>query len=99
MGLRADLVALVAEAGRLDGEIDEAVADEHVRGRVYCEVVVAVAASRRADAERRIVDLILRDPVSSVAKTAVVQLVDEVARRSAGSGVRSPGPRGRGLAG
>lgn len=84
MALRADLAALVAEAGMLDVEVDEAVEDEHVRVRVYREVVAAVAASRRPAAERRIVALILRDPDSSVAKTAVVQLVDEAALRARG---------------
>jgi pimeloyl-ACP methyl ester carboxylesterase len=86
MALRADVAAMLADAGMPDAEVDEAVEDEHVRVRVYGEVVAAVAASRRPDAERRIVALILRDPVSSVAKTAVVQLVDEVAMRSAGPG-------------
>ncbi|WP_089311023.1 hypothetical protein [Actinomadura mexicana] len=83
MALRADMAALLADAGMLDMEVDEAVEDEHVRVRIYVEVVAAVAASRRPEAERRIVAVILRDPVSSVARTAVVHLVDEVAKRSA----------------
>ncbi|MEV0660396.1 hypothetical protein ACIBI3_01005 [Actinomadura luteofluorescens] len=86
MALHADVAALVADAGVLGVDVDAAVEDEHVRVRVYCEAVTAVAASCRPDAERRIVALILRDPVSSVAKTAIVQLVDEVAKRAGDPG-------------
>lgn len=86
VALRADVAAVVADAGMLGVDVDGAVEDEHVRVRVYCEAVAAVAASGRPDAGRRIVALILRDPVSSVAKTAVVQLVDEVAKRAGDPG-------------
>ncbi|WP_228991123.1 hypothetical protein [Streptomyces sp. DH8] len=84
MTLRADVAELVAGTGVLDVDVEEAVADEHVRWSVYRRVVSAAASSRNRDRDRAIVATILRDPVELVAKSAVVALVDEVAARASG---------------
>ncbi|SDZ03220.1 hypothetical protein SAMN05421504_108349 [Amycolatopsis xylanica] len=82
MTLRADLTALLAGAGIADVDIDEAVADEHVRSAAYQRVVSAVADSQDRAGDRAIVATILRDPEELTAKTAIVALVDEIARKA-----------------
>ncbi|GLY72962.1 hypothetical protein [Actinoallomurus iriomotensis] len=82
MTLHADLTALLAHAGIADVDLDEAVADEHVRCSAYLRVVSVVAAARRRDDDREVVSTILRDPAGSVAKTAVVALVDDIAMKT-----------------
>jgi hypothetical protein len=80
--LRADLTALLARAGIVDVEVDEAVADQHVRSAVYQRVVTVLAAGASREGDRAVVAAILRDPEELAAKTAVVALVDGVAERS-----------------
>lgn len=86
MTLHTDLAELLAEAGIVDVDVDEAVADDHARTSAYLRVVSATAASqsRDRDRDRAIVATILRDPDAMGAKTAVVALVDEIARKATG---------------
>ncbi|MGQ4448476.1 hypothetical protein ACN6LK_005920 [Streptomyces griseus] len=92
MTLRSDVAELLAGAGILDVDIDEAVADEHVRSSAYRRIVSATASSRNRDGsgaqgrdrDRATVATILRDPVEIVAKTAVVDFVDRMATRATG---------------
>ncbi|MEV5975784.1 hypothetical protein [Streptomyces sp. NPDC052114] len=84
MTLHSDVAELLAEAGILDVDVDEAVADEHVRTSAYLRVVSAAASSQSRDRDRAIVATILRDPNEMGAKTAVVALVDEMAWKAAG---------------
>jgi hypothetical protein len=79
MSLRADLTALLADAGILDVDVDEAVADEHVRSAAYQRIIPVIADSPSREDDRAIVAKILRDPRPMTAKTAVVALVDEIA--------------------
>ncbi|WP_409240450.1 hypothetical protein [Streptomyces sp. PA5.6] len=82
--LHSDVAALLAEAGITDVDVDEAVADDHVRTAAYLRVVSAVAASPGRDRDRWVVATILRDPDESGAKTAVVALVDKIASEASG---------------
>ncbi|MFC9477401.1 hypothetical protein [Streptomyces griseus] len=98
MTLRSDVAELLAGAGILDVDIDEAVADEHVRSSAYRRIVSATVSSRNrggsgaqgrdratvATIDRATVATILRDPVEIVAKTAVVDFVDRMATRATG---------------
>ncbi|MFH8796866.1 hypothetical protein [Streptomyces sp. NPDC017941] len=84
MTLRSDVAELLAEACVLDVDVDDAVADEHVRSSAYRRVVSVTASSRSRDRDRAIVAAILRDPVEIVSKTAVVDLVDRIATRVSG---------------
>ncbi|WP_223774536.1 hypothetical protein [Streptomyces sp. 135] len=84
MTLRADVAALLAEAGIVDVDVDDAVADEHVRSSAYQRVVSVTASSRSRDRERAIVAAILPDPNELSAKTAVVALVDQTAMKAVG---------------
>ncbi|MGW8488148.1 hypothetical protein [Streptomyces sp. NPDC055886] len=79
MTLRSDVAELLAAAGILDVDVDEAVADEHVRSSAYRRVVSAAASSRSRERDRATLATILRDPVEVVSKSAVVELVDRVA--------------------
>lgn len=79
MTLHSDVAELLAEAGIVDVDVDDAVADEHVRGSAYRRVVSVIASSRSRDRHRKIVATILRDPFESISKGAVVALVDEIA--------------------
>ncbi|WP_413798316.1 hypothetical protein [Streptomyces iranensis] len=85
MTLHSDVAELLAGAGIVDVDIDDAVADEHVRSSVYRRVVSVTASSRSRDPDRAIVATILRDPIEMVSKTAVVDLVDRIARKVTGS--------------
>ncbi|MEU8449030.1 hypothetical protein ACH4NW_30650 [Streptomyces globisporus] len=84
MTLHADMTELLAAAGILGVDVDNAVADEHVRWSAYRRVVLVIASSPSRDRDRAIVATLLRDPVEMVAKSAVVALVDEIAMRAAG---------------
>ncbi|AXK34052.1 hypothetical protein DVA86_16680 [Streptomyces armeniacus] len=84
MTLRIDVAALLAEAGIVDVDVDEAVADEHVRSSAYGRVVSVTASSRSRDRDGAIVATILRDPIEVVSKAAVVDLVDRIARKAIG---------------
>ncbi|MFE6776483.1 hypothetical protein [Streptomyces sp. NPDC057702] len=84
MTLRSDVAELLAAAGILDVDVDDAVADEHVRSAAYRRVVLATAARRSRDRDRAVVATILRDPIDLVSKSAVVALVDEIARKATG---------------
>ncbi|MEU6995879.1 hypothetical protein ABZ953_35155 [Streptomyces sp. NPDC046465] len=88
MTLHSDVAALLAGSGILDVDVDEAVADEHVRGAAYQRVIAVTAASpirdRDRDRDRAIVATILRDPHEMGSKTAVVALVDAVAMKATG---------------
>ncbi|MFJ8677700.1 hypothetical protein [Streptomyces sp. NPDC093589] len=85
MTLHADVAELLAEAGILDVDVDEAVADEqHARLSAYLRVVSVIASSRSRDRDRAIVATILRDPDEMGSKTAVVALVDEIAWKVTG---------------
>lgn len=84
MTLRSDVAGLLAGAGIVDVDVEDAVADEHVRGAVYRRVVSAAVSSGSRDAHRAVVAAILRDPVESVSKTSVVALVDGVATGASG---------------
>lgn len=82
--LRRDLAELLAGAGVLDVDIDDAIADEHVRSSAYRRVVLATAASRSRERDRAVVAAILRDPDETASKTAVVALVDGIAMEATG---------------
>ncbi|MFB6700519.1 MULTISPECIES: hypothetical protein [Streptomyces] len=84
MTLRADVAELLAAVGIIGVDVDDAVADEHVRWSAYRRIVSVIASSPSRDRDRAIVATILRDPVEMVAKSAVVALVDEIAMRTAG---------------
>ncbi|MZG05019.1 hypothetical protein [Streptomyces sp. SID5614] len=84
MTLRADVAELLAAVGIIGVDVDDAVADEHVRWSAYRRIVSVIASSPSRDRDRAIVASILRDPVEMVAKSAVVALVDEIAMRTAG---------------
>ncbi|MEV6906417.1 RICIN domain-containing protein [Amycolatopsis sp. NPDC051071] len=73
MTLRTDLVGLLAAAGIVD--VDDAIADEHVRSAAYQRLVSVAAASQSRDGDRRIVTTILRDPETLTSKTVVVALI------------------------
>ncbi|QEU91247.1 hypothetical protein [Streptomyces kanamyceticus] len=80
MTLRSDVAELLAGAAILD----DALADEHVRSSAYQRVVSVTAASRSRERDRVIVATILRDPDEMGSKTAVVALVDRIAKRVTG---------------
>lgn len=82
MTLRTDLTELLADAGIVDVDIDEAIEDGHVRSLAYRRIVSVVAASRHRDRDRAVVARILRDPEEIKSKTAVVALVDKIAMKS-----------------
>ncbi|MFF5716311.1 hypothetical protein [Streptomyces buecherae] len=84
MTWRADVAELLAEAGVLDVDVADAVADEHVRSAVYQRVVSVAAAAPSRERDRALVATILRDPREMTSKTAVVALVDGVAMRASG---------------
>ncbi|WP_432093687.1 hypothetical protein [Streptomyces sp. bgisy100] len=84
MTLRSDVAELLAGAGILDVDVDDAVADEHVRSSAYQRVVSVTASSRSRDRDRAMVATILRDPIEMVSKTAVVALVDRIAMEVTG---------------
>ena len=84
MTLHSDVAELLAGAGILDVDVDEAVADEHVRSSAYRRVVSVTASSRSRDRDRAMVATILRDPIEMVAKGAVVALVDRIAMKVTG---------------
>ncbi|MFE8910729.1 hypothetical protein [Streptomyces globisporus] len=84
MALHADVAELLAAAGVLGVDVDDAVADEHARWSAYRRVVLVIASSPSRDRDVAIVATILRDPVEMVAKSAVVAFVDEIAMRTAG---------------
>ncbi|MFJ1785511.1 hypothetical protein ACIOML_14520 [Streptomyces anulatus] len=85
MTLHADLSDLLAGADIRDVDIDDAVADEHVRSSAYQRVALATASSRSRDRDRAIVTTILRDPDETVSKTAVVALMDGIAMKATGA--------------
>lgn len=85
MTLHADVTELLAEAGIIDVEVDDAVADEHVRSSAYQRVVSVAASSPGRERDRALVATLLRDPDEMVAKVAVVALVDRVAGRATGT--------------
>ncbi|WP_221179385.1 hypothetical protein [Streptomyces botrytidirepellens] len=80
----SDVAELLAGAGILDVDVDDAVADEHVRSSAYQRVVSVTASSRSRDRDRAIAATILRDPIEMVSKTAVVALVDRIAMKVTG---------------
>ncbi|WP_030685601.1 hypothetical protein [Streptomyces sp. NRRL B-1347] len=84
MTLRSDVAELLAGAGILDVDVDEALADEHVRSSAYQRVVSVTASSRSRDRDRAIVATILRDPHEMGSKTAVVALVDRIVMQMTG---------------
>ncbi|MFI9025289.1 hypothetical protein [Streptomyces sp. NPDC053560] len=84
MTLHADMAELLAEAGILDVDVEDAVADEHVRSSAYQRVVSVIASSRSRDRDRAIVATILRDPNEISSKAAVVALVDRIAMKVTG---------------
>ncbi|WP_413114519.1 hypothetical protein ACK1X7_01235 [Streptomyces sp. CY1] len=84
MTLHSDVAELLAGAGILDVDVDDAVADEHVRSSAYQRVVSVTTSSRSRIRDREIVATILRDPVELVSKTAVVALVDKIATKATG---------------
>ncbi|MEU9117907.1 hypothetical protein AB0D04_40855 [Streptomyces sp. NPDC048483] len=84
MTLHSDVAELLAGAGIVDVDVDDAVADEHVRGSAYQRVVSVTASSRSRDRDRAIVATILRDPHEMGSKTAVVALVDKIAMKVTG---------------
>lgn len=82
MTLRSDLATLLADAGLVDVDVDEAVADEHVRSVAYQRVIAVAAASHDRDGDRAMVASILHDPEELTSRTAVVELVDRIATRA-----------------
>jgi hypothetical protein len=83
MTLRTDLTTLLANAGLVDVDIDAAVADEHVRSTAYQRIMAVAAASEGREGDRELVATIVRDPSEMTAKTAVVDLVDRIATKTA----------------
>ncbi|MBO8199338.1 hypothetical protein JW613_13660 [Streptomyces smyrnaeus] len=86
MTLHSDVAELLAGADILDVDVEDAVADEHVRSSAYRRVVSVAASSRSRDRDRAIVATILRDPNEMGSKTAVVTLVDRIAMKVSGPG-------------
>ncbi|MGW7753878.1 hypothetical protein ACWGK6_20485 [Streptomyces violaceusniger] len=84
MTLHSDVAELLVGAGIIDVDVDDAVADEHVRSSAYQRVVSVTASSRSRGQDRAIVATILRDPIEMVSKTAVVALVDRIAMKVTG---------------
>ncbi|MFJ6851398.1 hypothetical protein ACIQM3_12795 [Streptomyces sp. NPDC091271] len=84
MTLHSDVAELLAGAGIDDVDVDDAVADEHVRSSAYQRVVSVTASSRSRDRDRAIVATILRDPHGMGSRTAVVALVDRIATQMTG---------------
>ena len=84
MTLHSDVADLLAGAGIFDVDVDDAVADEHVRSSAYRRVVLVTASSRSRGRDRAIVAAILRDPIEMVSKSAVVALVDRIAMKVTG---------------
>ncbi|MET9593880.1 hypothetical protein ABZY45_23570 [Streptomyces sp. NPDC006516] len=84
MTLRSDVAELLAAAGIVDVDVDDAVEDEHIRSFAYRRVISATASLPRRDRDRAIVTTILRDPNELGSKTAVVALVDGVATKVTG---------------
>ncbi|MEU0303143.1 hypothetical protein ABZ252_27370 [Streptomyces sp. NPDC006175] len=84
MTLRSDVAELLAGAGIRDVDIDDALADEHVRSSVYQRVVSVTASSPSRERDRAMVAMILRDPHEMGARTAVVALVDTIAMKVTG---------------
>ncbi|GAA2345826.1 hypothetical protein OKJ48_09720 [Streptomyces kunmingensis] len=84
MTLHSDVAELLAGAGIVDVDLDDAVADEHVRSSAYQRVISVTASSRSRDRDRAIVATILRDPNEMTSKTAVVALVDSIAMKVSG---------------
>ncbi|MBQ0865848.1 hypothetical protein [Streptomyces sp. RK75] len=84
MTLHSDVTELLAGAGILDVDVEDAVADEHVRSSAYRRVVSATASLVSRDRDRAIVATILRDPNEMGSKTAVVALVDRIAMEVTG---------------
>ncbi|MEU1470445.1 hypothetical protein ABZ434_19675 [Streptomyces sp. NPDC005761] len=84
MTLRDDLAGLLAGAGIHDVDIDDALADEHVRTSAYRRVVSVAASSPSRAGDRAMVATILRDPHELGSRTAVVALVDAIALKVTG---------------
>ncbi|WP_371094856.1 hypothetical protein [Streptomyces sanglieri] len=84
MTLHSDVAELLAGAGILDVDVDDAVVDEHVRSSAYRRVVLVTASSLSRGRDRAIVATILRDPIEMVSKSAVVALVDRIAMKVTG---------------
>ncbi|MFG2138613.1 hypothetical protein [Streptomyces sp. NPDC048650] len=84
MTWHTDVAELLAGAGILDVDVDDAVADEHVRSSAYQRVVSVTASSPSRDRDRATVATILRDPHEISSKTAVVALVDSIAMKVTG---------------
>ncbi|GAA4523686.1 hypothetical protein [Amycolatopsis samaneae] len=82
MTLRAELAGLLVNAGLSDVDVDEAVADEQLRSSVYRRVVLTAAGSANRAGDRAIVGVLLRDPIAMKGRTAVVLLVDSIARKA-----------------
>ncbi|MFE6158548.1 hypothetical protein ACFQ7F_06480 [Streptomyces sp. NPDC056486] len=82
MTLHSDVAGLLAGAGILDVDVDDAVADEHVRASAYRRVVSVAASSGSRDRDRAMVATILRDPLESISKGAVVALVADIAMQA-----------------
>jgi hypothetical protein len=82
MTLRTDLTTLLTDAGIDDVDVNEAVADEHVRSSAYQRVVSVAAASQDRGRDRAIVAAILRDPLEMASRTAVVEFVDKMAMKA-----------------
>lgn len=76
MTLHTDLTALFAAAG-LDTDIEEAVADEHVRAAAYLAAISTLVTGETSD--RALAAVLLRDPEPLTAKSAVVALIDTAA--------------------
>ncbi|WP_327380367.1 hypothetical protein [Streptomyces sp. NBC_01212] len=84
MTLHSDVAELLAGAGIGDVDVDDAVADEHVRSSAYQRVVLVAASSRSRHRDRAMVAMILRDPSELGSKTAVVALLDMIAAKATG---------------
>nr|WSW65372.1 hypothetical protein OG461_03740 [Streptomyces sp. NBC_00995] len=84
MALHDHVAELLAGAGILDVDVDDAVADEHVRSSAYQRVVSVTASSVSRAGDRVTVATILCDPDETVSKTAVVALVDRIAMKVTG---------------
>ena len=82
--LSFDIAELLTETGLVDVDVDEAVADEHVRASAYQRVVKVAASSHGRDGDPALVATLLRDPQELIAKTAVVALVDALAAKAEG---------------
>jgi hypothetical protein len=91
MTLRADLTALLDDAGIVDVDIDEAVEDEHVRLSAYRKVLAVVAAAQCRDDDRAVVSGTSQETVPAAAPPETNAGVPESVTHGLSHGSPRPG--------